>query len=357
MFAQLTQIQPLTKIRRNRFLPVSGTVLVRVGQKVTPGEVIAETQVPTRHLMFDVFRSLGFKTPADAEKKIERELGDMLDKHDIIVETGGLFSRVIRTPMPGKIVSIKDGQVLLEVESRLLTVQAGMTGSVVEIVRDRGAVIESDGVLIQGVWGNELTGFGPFLADADMIDQELTNASLSLTSRGMVLAAAYCDREESLNMAATLPLEGLILGSLSPDLVPCAEQQPYPIILLEGFGKNGINEAAKNLLLTNSKRELAIHAVKHDRNLGVRPEITIALPAKGETAREIVEVALGQTVRGHQAPRVGQIGRVLAVHEGLTMLPNGLRAPAATIKFQNNEEEILPITNFDIIDLENRFLG
>lgn len=357
MFAQVTQIQPLTRIRRNRFLPVSGTVLVRVGQKVTPAEVVAETQVPTRHLMFDLYRSLGFKTPADAEKKIERELGDMLDKHDIIAETGGLFSRVIRAPMPGRIVSIKDGQVLLEVESRRLTVQAGMTGTVVEIVRDRGAVIESDGALIQGVWGNGLTGFGPFLADADMIDLELTNASLSITSRGMVQAAAFCEREESLTLAATLPLAGLILGSLHPDLVPCAERQPYPILLLEGFGKHGINEAAKNLLLSNSKREMAVHAAKRDRNLGVRPEITIALPAQGETQRETVEIAAGQTVRAHQAPRAGQIGRIVAVHNGLSPLPNGLRAPAVTIKFQNNEEQVLPITNFDIIDLENRFLG
>ncbi|MDO9120919.1 MAG: hypothetical protein Q7U31_03970, partial [Anaerolineaceae bacterium] len=135
----VTQINPLVKIRRNRILPVAGMVLVRVGQKVTPGEILAETLIPTKHINIDILNALGLKNTDEAEKLIDRQVGDLVEKHDIIAETGGLFSRVIRAPMPGKVISIKNGQVLLEVESRKVVVQSGYAGQVVEILIDRGA--------------------------------------------------------------------------------------------------------------------------------------------------------------------------------------------------------------------------
>lgn len=357
MHALVTQIHPLVQIRRNRSLPVLGTVLVRVGQKVIPTEILAETNVPSQHYLVDVFRSLGMKNTTEAEKLVNRKIGDQLDKQDIIAETGGFFSRVIRAPMPGKIVAIKNGQVLLETDSHKITVQSGLTGSVVEVIKDRGAVVETNGMLIQGVWGNERIGFGPFLVDADAIEKELTPASLSITLRGAVIAAAFCTQEESLITAGSLPVGGLILGSMNPELISCAMKQNFPIVLLEGFGQNGINDLAKNLLLSNSKREISIHAAKWDRFTGNRPEVVVSLPAEGESYREVAEFASGQAVRVHANPYSGRVGWIQNIISGLASLPNGLRTTAAAIKFQNNESAIIPLINLDIIDIENRFLG
>ena len=49
MYPQMTQIHPLTLIRRNRLLPVPGEVSVRPGQKVKPTDVVAEASIPSRH--------------------------------------------------------------------------------------------------------------------------------------------------------------------------------------------------------------------------------------------------------------------------------------------------------------------
>lgn len=353
----LTQINPLVKIRRNRVLPVSGTVLVRLGQKVTPAEILAESQVPTRHILIDVFRTLGLKNIEEAEKLIDRKVNEVLDKHDVIAETGGLFSRVIRAPMPGKIISIKNGQVLLEVESRKVVIQAGFSGQVVEILNDRGAVIETNGALIQGVWGNGLIGYGPFNTDAKMIDQELTTSSLNLTSRGMILAAAWCDQEESLVLAGTLPIGGLILGSMSPRLISVALKQEYPILLLEGFGRIAINEAAKKLLLTNLEKDMSLNAVKWDQQSGIRPEVSIALPVDCEPENTTAEIAIGRKVRAHSSQYAGQTGVLMSINQGKTVLPNGLLANTASILLQNKDKVDLPITNFDLIEIEERIPG
>jgi hypothetical protein len=353
----VTQINPLVKIRRNRVLPVAGTVLVRVGQKVAPGEILAETTIPTKHVMVDVLHVLGLKDAEETEKLIDRQVGDLVDKHDIIAETGGLFSRIIRAPMPGKIISIKNGQVLLEVESRKVVVQSGFAGQVVEILNDRGAVVETNGALIQGVWGNGLIGFGPFVVDSQMIDQELTPASLSINTRGSVLAASWCEQEESLNLAASLPIAGLVLGSMSPRLIPCALKQNYPILLLEGFGRIAINDQARSLLLANAQKEMSLNAVKWDHYSGIRPEISISLQATGAPEKGSAEFTEGQKVRVHTSSFVGRTGVLTAINGGKTNLPNGLRTATASVLFQNNEKTVVPFANFDIIEVEDRFPG
>jgi len=268
-----------------------------------------------------------------------------------------LFSRVIRAPMPGKIISIKNGQVLLEVESRKVVVQSGYSGQVVEILNDRGAVIETNGTLIQGVWGNGLIGFGPFIVDAQMIGDELTPASLSLNTRGTVLAASWCEQEESLNVAGSLPIAGLVLGSMSPRLIPCALKQNYPILLLEGFGRIAINDQAKNVLLSSAQKEMSLNAVKWDHYSGIRPEISIALQPNGAPEKESVDLVEGQLVRVHSSFFAGKTGVLTAINTGKTTLPNGLRTATASVLFQNNEKTVVPFSNFDIIEVEDRFPG
>ena len=357
MHAQMTHVHPLVFIRRNRFLPVSGVVNVRVGQKVSPTEVIAETTIPTRHYLVDVYRTLGLKTPEEAEKLIERKPGESLVKNDIIAETGGLFSRVIRTPGPGKIISILGGQVLIEAESRRITLQAGMSGTVTEILENTGAVIETNGALIQGVWGNDKLGCGPLQIEGDLADQELKSSSLGLTSRGLVILAGFCASPDVFTVAASIPVSGLILGSMSASLIQVAEAQPYPIIVLGGFGKFGMDPVSKKLLVSNAGREASINAAKWDRLSGIRPEILISLPAEGDPYREQADFSAGQTVRVHASAHRGKVGVIEKVISGLSVLPGGLRASSAAIIFEDNEKAVVPLVNLDIIDLKNTFLG
>jgi len=102
MYPQMTQIHPLTLISRDRLLPVPGEINVRPGQKVNPCDVVAQASIPSRHYLVDVGRVLGAQNADAAEKLITRKTGDLLEKNDIIAETGGMFSRVIRTPGPGE---------------------------------------------------------------------------------------------------------------------------------------------------------------------------------------------------------------------------------------------------------------
>lgn len=357
MHAQMTHVHPLVFIRRNRTLPVPGVVTVRTGQKVSPMDVIAEVEIPTRHYLVDVYRSLGLKTPADAEKLIDRKPGDLLQKNDIIAETGGMFSRVIRTPGTGKIVSISGGRVLIEAESRKVTKTAGMSGLVTEIIEERGAVVETSGTLIQGVWGNMQSGSGGLVIQQETVDGELLPSAIGLNVRRAVLVAGFCKSPEALQAAAAAEVSGIILGTISASILPVAEAQPYPIIVLGGFGRFGLDPISKKLLISSSGREAAVNAVKWDRLTGERPEIIISLPSDGDPYPVEVEYEAGQIVRVHASDHLGKVGTVQKIIPGLTRLPNGLRANAAAVKFEDGEMSVVPLANLDVLHMTSEFLG
>ena len=353
MYPQMTQIHPLTLIRRNRLLPVPGEINVRPGQKVNPTDVVAQASIPSRHYMVDVSRVLGARSTDAAENLITRKPGEMLEKNDIIAETGGMFSRVIRTPGPGRVVSIHKGRVLIEAESEQISLKASFSGHISQVIADRGVSIETYGALVQGVWGNGRIGCGPMIVDEDNLDGELSSAGLGVTARGAIIIAGVCVSEDMISLATTIGIGGLILGSMPAVLIPTVQVLPFPVILLSGFGRMGLDTISRRVLETNAGRDVSINAVRWNRLTGDRPEIYIPLPAEAEPAKTASAFSIGQIVRIHSGVYGGRVGSIEQILPGVTQLPSGLRASAARVKFDQRSSEIFPFVNLDIVQLKN----
>jgi len=349
MTALTTWILPSTFIRRSRMLPVPGEVMVRPGQIVHPPDTVAQASVSLKHYMVDVYRSLGAASPAAAEKLVPYKPGHRLEHQDIIAETGGMFSRVVRTPGPGTILSTKGGKVLIEAESQRLTVKAGLSGRVSEIIADRGVMIDFHGALVQGVWGNGQTGCGMLNADPASLADRLGPATLGFNSRGAVVLAGWCDSADVLNTAAADGIAGLILGSLPARLIPQALAQPYPVLVLGGFGLFGLDEISKTTLFEFSGSEISLNCIRWDRLSGDRPEAYIALGREGEAAVDPDDFAPGQTVRVNSGPFCGKIGVIDRIIPGLSLLASGLRVSAANVSVDEKIGEVIPLVNLDII--------
>ena len=86
MFAPITHITPLAKIRRSRMLPGKGYVLAHPGQKVNATDVVAEDYTPGEHVLLDIRRALGLSTDEEAFRLIDRKVGDR-SKGDIIAQS------------------------------------------------------------------------------------------------------------------------------------------------------------------------------------------------------------------------------------------------------------------------------
>ena len=348
MLAPINHILGLANIRRTRVLPVAGKVLARLNQNVSASDVVAEAQVATRHLMLDIRRSLGGTTAVEAERAITRHAGDRVQAGDVVAESGGLFSRVVRAPAAGTIVTVAGGRLLLQIESQPFQLLASVPGVVAEIIPERGVIIETNGALIQGVWGNGRVGEGVMVPLLHSPDEELTSDMLEVSLRGALVVGGYCGQVKTLRAAADLPLRGLILASISSDLQTAAAEMQYPIVVIEGFGRIPMNDAAFQLITTSEKRDVSLNATCNPA-LGERPELIIPLPAAGPTIQETTFFAPNQTVRIQGEPYRGKMGVIVQIRPGLTVLPNGLRTMAAEVRLEKDTQVTVPLANLEVI--------
>ena len=350
MQAPVHHIIGYTSIVRERLLPISGTVLVHLNQKVNPNDVIAEANWAREHVLLDVARILGVN-PNVADRLIKCKADDRLAASAEIAVGKGLFARSVAAPREGRVVLVGGGQVLMEVGESKMELRAGISGTVIEVIPNRGAVIQTAGALVQGVWGNGRIDSGLLTNLAEKPDGVLDAGRMDVSMRGFVILAGMVKDVETLKAAADLPVRGLILSSLYSSLIPQAREMRYPIIVTDGFGPLPMNSAAYKLLSTNVKRDVTVNAEAYDRYSGARPEIIISLPtsAAPPAPREVETFAPGLQVRMRRPPALGMIGSIVAMKPGLTMLLSGLRAPAAEVKLENGEMVIVPLVNLEVV--------
>jgi hypothetical protein len=350
MLAPILHILPLTTIVRERTLPVAGTVNAHVNQRVNPTDVVAEANFAREHVLFDVARTFGVSTNA-ADKMIKVKEGDRLPQDALVAEAGSIFARSIKAQRPGRVMVAGGGQVLMEVGDTRIELRAGMPGMVIQVLTERGVVIRTTGSLIQGTWGNGRIDNGVMISLIEKQDEVLSADRLDVSMRGSIILGGHVRDIETLRAAAETPVRGLIISSMVSSLIQPAMQARFPILVLDGFGAMPMNSAAFKLLTTNNKREVTVNAEPFDRYNGNRPEVIVPLPITNEpdepNAYEMF--AVGLQVRMRRSPHAGMIGTISTLPSGLSLLPSGLRAPAAEVKLENGESVLAPLVNLEVV--------
>ncbi len=348
--APVHHILPLATIIRERLLPIKGTVLARMGQRVSAADVVAEAAWAREHIFLDISRTFHV-SPEQADKLIRCKEGDRLPAGAVVATSRGLVPRTVKAPKESRVIASGGGQVLLEAGESRMELKAGIAGNVTQVIPDRGVEIQTSGALIQGVWGNGRVDTGVMVSLAEKPETLLTASRLDVSMRGYILIAGQVHDEDALRAAADLPVRGLILGSMRPALIPVARELRYPIVLTEGFGTQPMNVAAYRLITTNVKRDATLNAEAFDRYSGARPEVIIPLPtsAPPPIPHDVEAFAPGQTVRLRRQPAAGQVAMLLGLHDSLATFPSGLRAPAAEVRLESGEQLVVPLANLEVV--------
>jgi hypothetical protein len=348
MLAPVTHINPLAKFRRARMLPEKCNILVKLGQQVNAQDVIAESPAKAKHIIIDVPDVLGVPYSKFERRMITRQVGDRLQKGDVLAETKGDFQRVLRVPADGEIIMVSTGRVVYQLDQPLTPIKAGYPGLVAEVIPEYGVILEINGVLIQGIWGNGRVDSGP-LRMINTNGGKLTPAQLDGSLRGAIGVSGQCRERSALLAAAELPLRGLILGSMSADLIETARKLPIPVVLLEGFTGAGINQTAAEILYEHENMETCLNAAQFNRYRGERPEVIIPLQESGPALDDTGRFQPGKMVRVLEDPWQSAIGMIESLYLEPVQLANGLRAKIASVRLENNKKITMPIVNLEIM--------
>ena len=175
----------------------------------------------------------------------------------------GTITRVRTLPFPGRVL-VREGQRVSPAD-----IIAETSISRKHFVFDLADKLQQPAEKVDGflrVKRGQKISKGELLAETSGIfGREVTSpinvleaSQLDVSLRGSVILAGHVADAGTLKSAADLPVRGLVLSSMSPSLVSVARQAPYPILLLDGFGRRAMNETAYKLLSTNVKRDVSI---------------------------------------------------------------------------------------------------
>lgn len=346
-----TIVKPMVKIRRERFLPQAGEVVVTPGQEVTPVQVVARTSQEKGFTVIPAAELLGVPAARVPEYLLIEE-GTAIQRKKPLLRKRGLFnSKQFTSPINGVLYEVSNGRLILQQTPELFELRAMIRGRVASIRSGWGVIIETVGTVIQAAWGSGREGYGRIRVVTSTRDEPFTEEHIDADVRGTILVAGYLDQRDVLEKAEDNSVRGVIVGSVPAIMAPLLSEFRFPILVTEGFSRQPMTDSIFQLLRESEEREASLFGQK-EATQGERPEIIIGTPSHesaAEVSRKLPTLDIGEQVRVLRAPYAGKVGKVVAIHTRPQSNPLGLRLPGADVALDEGQTVFIPYTNLDVI--------
>ena len=356
-------------VRRERRLPLKGEVLVRRGEAVDAHTVVARTELPGNVQTVNLAARLSVD-PARAEAALVRPVGTAVRKGEIIAAAKSLFGLVTHTlPAPADVtiesVSRVSGQLILREPPIPVEVNAFVKGVVAEILPAEGAVVETHGAFVQGIFGVGGETWGEIAVVCAAPDQELKAGQLAAEHRGRVVVGGSYVSHATLMRARELGVAAVVVGGfddrdlrelLGRDLgvaITGSEELGFTLVLTEGFGRIRMADRTWALLDAQRGRMASVSGATQIRAGVLRPEILIPREEAAPSAAEGLHpegLEVGSLLRVIREPYFGRIGRVVELPAELRELDTEARVRVLIVEFgEGGERAVVPRANVERI--------
>ena len=352
LFPGTTNIVPLTRIRRERRLPYPGEVAVRVGQQVTAVQVIARMEQSSSYVIVSPVESLGL-APEDVARNLLVPEGALVEEGTELAQAKGSFGRLklLKSPITGTFSKLINGRILLRRPPGQFDLRSMIPGYVINLIGNRGAVVETFGSLVQGLWSAGQDGYGNIAIVGDGPDHILQRDDLDIELRGHILVTGHLNDVELLRTAEDMGIRGIVVGSVPSAICQLADIFRLPLLVTDHIGRQPMSAQTYELLQGAAEREATLLGdPKYAHNH--RPELVIPLPATQDVALATgpdKALAVGQTVRLVRQPHRGAMGIVRNIPATTRPLPNGVRTRGALVELSNGSTIFVADRNMEII--------
>ena len=353
-------------MRLERRLPLRGQVCAKIGEKVAPDSVVAHTELPGRVEMINIAAKLGIDA-CDVPSHLLCQIGDDIKEGQPLAESRGifgLFNRILPATISGKLESVSEisGQAVLRAPAQRVEVRAHVEGRVAEILNDEGVVIETAGVLIQGIFGIGGESSGKLRCLAPSPNYELQPQDLQEEHRGCVVSGGALVSCAVLKRAVELGVHGIVAGGINDgdlrefmgyDLgvaVTGSEDLGITLIVTEGFGSIAMAQRTFDLLRRHEGELASISGATQIRAGVIRPEIIIAAHNDAQvSAPPELSFNLGSPVRLIREPHFGELAEIVGLPSELTEIPTGAKVRVAQVRLRDGATMLIPRANLELI--------
>jgi hypothetical protein len=358
-------------LRKDRILPLKGTVLVKKGDKVKANDLVAETLLPGKVVPFNIANKLGVP-PNMVEQYLTVKEGDKITKGQLMAETKGIFGffkTKVKAPIDGELESISKitGQTLLREPRIPVQMKAFMDGIVVDVIEKEGVVVENKSAYIQGIFGIGGEVYSELKMVSKSPDEIVEPSSIDESCRGKIIVCGSLVPYAVIQKAVEKGVLGIITGGIDDqDLkkilgydigvaITGHEKIGLTIVATEGFGPIKMAQKTYDLLKRFEGKMASMHGFTQIRAGVMRPEIIIPIDFKLEelTVEEpkMATLEIGTTVRIIRQPNFGQLAQITRLPEELVSVESETLVRILEAKLEETGEKvILPRANVEVIE-------
>ncbi|HVP06773.1 MAG TPA: hypothetical protein VMS71_02945 [Candidatus Acidoferrum sp.] len=358
-------------VRKNRILPLKGEVIVTVGDRVKPSDVVARTHLPGNVVPLNVANKLAI-APEDIEMVMLKKVGDPIrngEKIAIAKSLFGLLKNECQATIDGTIESISHitGQVLQRGEPTPVEVTAYLDGQITEVIPREGVVVACMASFVQGIFGigGEASGFLKIVTpdNITILSDDLIDSSLS----GRIIVGGSLVTAAALKKAISVGIKGIVVGGfddqdlrdfLGYDIgvaITGSEDIGTTLVVTEGFGQINMAERTFDLLEAHEGQMACINGATQIRAGVIRPEVVIPSGDDSKvtataTATPLEGLKIGSPIRIIRHPYFGRLGRVSDLPSPLAVLESESRARVLEVEFDNGQRAVVPRANVEAIE-------
>jgi len=340
-----------------------------VGQAVTPDTVIAQAELPGVLQTVRLAEKLGVE-PRDVAALLKLQPGTPLKKGDLLVEGKKLFglfkAPIVESDYDGTFEAYSEitGNALVREPSIPISMDAYVTGTIAEIMPEEGAVVETRGAMVQGIFGVGGERRGTIRVIVAGPDEVLDEGHIKPEHSGCLLVGGAGMTAAAIRRAAEVGAKGIVAGGIKDaDLseflgyeigvaITGGESIPLTLLVTEGFGFLAMAARTFSLMRSLEGEEASINGATQIRAGVIRPEILV--PHAGETGEAAIaeaplELLPGTPIRMIREPYFGYLGEVTALPPTLVTLESGTTVRVLRARLADGREVTVPRANVEII--------
>ena len=360
---------------KRRQLPVSGDVLVRLGEIVQHDTVVARAELPGDVETLRVAERMQLD-PDELGGKIRVEVGDPVERNQLLAESSGifgLFRSEVRSPVDGTVEFFTEatGHLGIRRPPTHLQVKAYVTGQVVDVEESQGVSIRTRGAFVQGIFGVGGERHGELKIVAKSPNSPVRAEDIDGSCGGQILVGGSQIGYAALKKAAEVGAAGMVVGAISDgDLsqflgydigvaITGDEDLPLTLVLTEGFGSIRMAERTFELLKDLEGKFASVNGATQIRAGALRPEVVVphADPARqvAESEESAVEpqgmtLDIGTSIRAVRQPYFGVIGTVSDLPMEPVRVASGAVVRVLKMELPDGTKVVLPRSNVEIIE-------